>query len=211
MARLKKPTDYMNELQLNPNPSLRKLGENLHRQYEQWTRSLSLEHLLSFMKTIQENKDKIGAAQLFGKFRAYSFEEFVYRLIQGGVVIPESFKVYWGEKCLIWKGNGQEYGLELDVLVGKKLNEFIEPLVAVDVKVELDASRLKTALATFLLLKRWYPRAKCFLVYMSGEISPILLKLTMPWIDGIHEFSPDKDEITAFVKSVQDAVKQSQM
>ena len=166
MARLKKPKDYVNQLILNPNPDLRKLGENLQKRYGQWTRSLSLKHLINFVKTIQENRDKIGAAQLFGKFRAYSFEEFVYRLIQAKVLIPKPFNVYWGEKCLVWKDGDQEYGMELDVVVGKKLNQFIEPLVAVEAKVELDASRLKTALASFLLLKRRYPSAKCFLAYM---------------------------------------------
>lgn len=209
MARLKKPIDYVNQLLLNPNPDLRKLGENLQKQHGQWKRSLNLKHLLSFMKTIQENRDKIGVAQLFGKFRAYSFEEFVYRLIQAKVSILPPFNVYWGEKCLIWKGDDGEYGMELDVVVGKKLNQFVvEPQVAVEAKVELDASRLKTALTSFLLLKQRYPNVKCFLVYMFGEIDPLLMKLTAPWIDGIYQFSPHKDETTAFVGSVQEAVKQ---
>jgi len=208
MVRLKKPIDYVNQLLLNPNPDLHKLGENLQKRYEQWTRSLNLKHLLDFMKTIQENRDKIGVAQLFGKFRAYSFEEFVFRLIQAKVLIPKSFNVYWGEKCLVWKDDDREYGLEVDVVIGKKPDRFIEPLVAVDAKVELDASRLKTALASFLLLKRWNPNVKCFLVYMLGEIDFLLLKLTAPWIDGIYQFTQDRDETTAFVKSVQESVMQ---
>jgi len=209
MARLKKPIDYVNQLLLNPSTNLRKVGENLQKQYGQCKRSLYLKHLLDFMKTIQENRNKIGVAQLFGKFRAYSFEEFVYRLIQAKVLISKPFNVYWGEKCLVWKDVDREYGMELDVAVGKKLNQFIEPLVAVEAKVELDASRLKTALASFLLLKQRYPNVKCFLVYMFGEIDPLLMKLTAPWIEGIYQFSPHKDETSAFVKSIQEAVEQS--
>ena len=198
----------MNRLILNPNPDICKLGENLQKQYGQWKRSLNLKHLLNFVKTIQENRDKIGVAQLFGKFRAYSFEEFVYRLIQAKVSIPKPFNVYWGEKCLIWKDDDEEYGMELDVVVGRKLDQFVvEPLVAVEDKVELDASRLKTALAYFLLLKQRYPNVKCFLVYMLGEIGPFLMKLAAPWIDGIYQFSRDRDETMAFVRSVQEAVK----
>jgi hypothetical protein len=208
MVRLKKPVDYVNRLVLNPNSDIRKLGENLQKQYGRWKRSLDLKHLLNFMKTIQENRDKIGVAQLFGRFRAYSFEEFVYRLIQAKVSIPPPFNVCWGEKCLIWRDDDREYGMELDVVVGRKFNKFVvEPLVAVEAKVELDASRLKTALASFLLLKERYPNVKCYLVYMFGEIDSFLMKLTAPWIDGIYEFSQDKDETTALVRSVQEAVK----
>lgn len=211
MARLKKPMDYVNQLLLNPDIDIRRLGENLQKQYEQWKRSLDLKHLLDFMKTIQENRDKIGVAQLFGKFRAYSFEEFAYRLVQAKVSIPKLFNVYWGEKWLVWKDGDLEYGMELDVVVGKKLDQFIEPLVAVEAKVELDASRLKTALASFLLLKQRYPNVECFLVYIFGEIDSLLLELTAPWIEGIYQFGPRRDEITAFVRSVQEAVKQCQM
>jgi len=37
----------------------------------------------------------------------------------------------------------------------------------------------------------------------------LLLKLIERWIDGIYQFSLDKDETTAFVESGQEAVKQS--
>ena len=200
--------DYVNQLLLNQDPDLQKLGENLQEHYGQWTRSLNPKHLLNFVKAIRENKEKIGVAPLFGKFRAYSFEEFVYRLIQAKVLIPKPLNVYWGEKCLVWKDDDREYRMELDVVIGKKLNEFVvEPQVAVEAKVELDASRLKTALASFLLLKQRYPNVKCFLVYMFGEIDSFLMKLTAPWIDGIYQFSEDRNESRAFVKLVQEAMK----
>jgi len=208
MPRLKKPIDYVNMLRLNPNREKHELGETLHGQYQQWTQSLRLKDLLSFMQTIQEGRDQIGAAQLFGKFRAYSLEEFVYRLIRARVSMPEPLGVCWGEKCLIWKGSGREYGMEVDVLVGKKLDGFVEPVVAVDAKVELDASRLKTTLASFLLLKRFHPHVKCFLIYIIEEVDPPLLRLTEPWIDRFYQFSAERDETTAFVESVQAAVKQ---
>lgn len=208
MSRLKKPIDYVNVLRLNPKREKHELGEILHRQYQQWTRSLLLRDLLGFIQTIQEGQDHIGAAQLFGKFRAYSLEEFVYRLIRAKVSMHEPLGVYWGEKCMIWRGGGREYGMEIDVLIGKKLDGFVQPMVAVDAKVELDASRLKTSLASFLLLKRFHPHAKCFLVYIIEEVDPPLLRLTKPWIDRVYEFSAERDETAAFVESVQAAVKQ---
>jgi len=37
----------------------------------------------------------------------------------------------------------------------------------------------------------------------------LLLKLMERWIDGIYQFSLDRDETTAFVESVKEAAKQS--
>ena len=206
MARLKKPTEYINKLRLNPDLKAREIGENLRDKYQQWTRNLHLRDLLSFMQSIQDNKNQIGTAQLFGKFRAYSLEEFVYRLIRAKLSISRSLEVYWGEKCLVWRGNGREYGMELDILVGRKLNQLVEPVVAIDTKVELDASRLKTTLASFVLVKRWNLGMKCFLVYMIGETDPILLKLAEPWIDGIYEFGLERDETEKLIESIQEAL-----
>jgi len=211
MAKMKRPMDYIGDLCSSPNPETRRLGETLRGQYSQWTQNLSLEGLTTFLRTIQENKDRIGAPQLFGKFRAYAFEEFVYRLIQARIFIPENLGAYWGEKCLIWNDDSQKYGTELDILIGKKLNEFIEAKVAVDAKVELDAARLKTTLASFLLLKERNPKVKCFLVYMREEVNPILLDLAKPWIDGIYQLSPERDETEGFIKSLQDATNRPQM
>jgi len=207
MTKLKKPIDYINGLRLSSNPKTRELGESLNKQYCDWTQSLQLKSLLNFLKTIEENKGRIGVAQLFGKFRAYSFEEFVYRLIQAEVSFPKPLGVYWSEKCLIWEGAGQKYGMEFDVTVGKKLDDFVEPIVAIDAKVELDSSRLKTSLASFLLLKQRSPNVKCFLVYMLAQIEPLLLRLTKPWVDEIFQLSSEKDETRAFIESVQNAIK----
>jgi len=211
MARMKRPRDYIGDLCSSPNSETRRLGETLRGQYSHWTQNLSLEGLTTFLKTIQENKDRIGAPQLFGKFRAYSFEEFVSRLIQTRISIPENLRVYWGEKCLIWNKDSQKYGTEMDILIGKKLNEFIEAKVAVDAKVELDAARLKTTLASFLLLKEWNPQIKCFLVYTREEINPTLLDLAKPWIDGTYQLSLERDETERFIKSLQEAINHFQI
>jgi len=207
MSRLKKPIDYVNHLRFSSEAETQALGENLYRQYIQWTKSLRLNDLLPFIQTVKDNKDRIGAAQLFGKFRSYALEEFIYRMIKVRVRLSKALDAYWGERSLIWRGNGQEYGMEQDVLIGRKLNGLIQPVVAVDSKVELDASRLKEALASFFLLKRWNPHVKCFLVYIMREVDPILMGLTGSWIDGIYQFSTEKDETVAFIKSVQDAVE----
>jgi len=143
MTKIKKPVDYINSLRFSSDSKTRELGEALHKKYLDWTQSLNLNSLIEFLKTIQENREKIGVAQLFGKFRAYSFEEFVYRLIQTKVFLPKGLSLYWGEKCLIWKKSNQKYAMELDVLIGRKIDNLVDATIAIDTKVELDASRLK--------------------------------------------------------------------
>ena len=207
MTKLKKPVDYINDLRRSSSPKTRNLGELLNKQYYDWTQSLQLKSLLNFLKTIEENKNEIGVAQLFGKFRAYSFEEFVYRLIQTEVSVPKALAVYWGEKCLIWNRASQKYGMEFDVTLGKKLDDFVEPIVAIDAKVEFDSSRLKTSLASFFLLKQRSQNVKCFLVYMLADIDPLLLNLTKPWVDEIFHFGSERDETREFIKSIQKALK----
>lgn len=206
MTRIKKPIDYINELRLSHNPETQNLEKTLHKQYNQWTHSLSLKDFINFLQTIQNNKNQIGLAQFFGKFRAYSLEEFLYRLIQTKVSIPKPLDVYWGEKCLVWRENGQEYGIEQDILIGKKINEFIEPVVAIDAKIELDSSRLKTTLASFLLLKHQHPKAKCYLAYIFTQINSTILKLTKPWINETYQLSKEKDETTEIIKSIRNAI-----
>jgi hypothetical protein len=199
----KKTLDYINELRFSADQEKSVLGENLLKQYKRWTRSLRLKDLLDFLSCIQNNKEKIGVAQFFGRFRATSFEEFVYQLLKTKLPTARRLDIFWGEKCLIWKDDNQGYGVEIDVAVGRKLDGFVKPAVAVDAKVELDAARLKTALASMLLIKRLNPKTRCFIVYIKREVSNLLLAASDTWIDGIFEFSLERNEITDFLRAVQ--------
>jgi len=207
MTRLKKPIDYIKEL--SSKKATKNLGRLLLKEYLKWSGSLRLKDFLKFMKTIQDNKDAIGVAQFFGKFRAYSFEEYVYCLIKARVPLPGSARVYWSERCLVWRDGKHEYGVEVDVAIGEKNNEFVDPVVVVDTKVELDASRLKTALASFVIVKNWNPRVKCFLVYLEEKVDRALLQLTKSWIDGFYNFSQEVNEVKAFLESVKEALNTS--
>jgi len=92
--------------------------------------------------------------------------------------------------------------MEFDVSIGKKTNQFIEPVMISDAKVELDSARLKTALASFTILKNWNHKVKCLLVYVNKEIEATLLELAEHWIDGIFQFSLENNETAAFLDYV---------
>jgi len=208
MARLKKPVDYIAELQSSSDRNKRRIGEQLKMAYATWTKTLKTEDFLKFLELIQRNKEKIGAAQFFGKFRAFSFEEYVYHVLKTRVRIPKSLNVFWGRRCKVSAGKNGVYGIEADIAIGVEDNAFIKPEIVVDAKVELDASRLKTALASFMLVKAYNRKTRCFLVYIKREVDAALLKLARKWIDGIFEFNAEEKEVKKFIVAVQEALLQ---
>lgn len=208
MTRVKKTIDYINELCLSKVADKRALGGKLKAQYARWTKTLNLRDFLTFNETIQKNKAEIGVAQFFGKFRAYAFEEYIYRLLQAKAHIPKPLQLFWGEKCLVWRKGNKKYAMEFDVSIGEKTTYFIYPVMVFDAKVELDSARLKTALASFAILKNWNREAKCILVYATKEIDSTLLELARYWMDGIFQFSLENDETTALPEYVVEYLSQ---
>lgn len=200
MARKKKPINYIQELCLSEKK--RKLGKTLQAQYERWVKTLALEDFLEFFENIMANKERIGAAQFFGKFRAYAFEEYIYRLLKAKIHIKKPLDVFWAEKCLVCLGKNEEYALELDVSVGIKKGNFVDPTVVLDTKVELDSSRLKTAIASFAILKHWKPSVRCAVIYIRKELEDNLLRLAKNWADGIFQLNLQNNETAALLDFV---------
>ncbi|MGB9713978.1 MAG: hypothetical protein ACPLZC_03245 [Candidatus Bathyarchaeales archaeon] len=208
MPRLKTAIAYINQLCSSPHMENRQLGLKLKAQYATWVRTLSLQDFVIFNETIEKNKAQIGAAQFFGKFRAYAFEEYVYRLLQSKIRIPETLQLFWGEKCLVWEKDDKRYAMEFDVSIGKWKDYFVEPKTVFDVKIELDSARLKTALASFAILKEQNRKVKCVLVYAFKELDPVLLELAMRWADGIFQFSLENDERASFLRCVAECLEE---
>jgi hypothetical protein len=205
LPRIKRAVDYIRALSSSSNTKKQLLGNKLNSQYLKWTETLNLQDFLTFNETIQKNKALIGAAQFFGKFRAYAFEEYIYRLLQTKINIPKPLELFWGEKCLVY----ESYTMEFDIAIGAKTNLFVDPTMVFDTKVELDSARLKTALASFAILKNWNSKAKCFLIYIVKELDHAFLELASQWIDGIFQFSIEKDETRAFLSYVINCFAQS--
>jgi len=204
LTRLKKPTDYVEDLCASQDLETRRIGFLLQRKYKAWAASLKVRDFGVFLNTIQRHKDKIGPAQFFGKFRAYAFEEYVYRLIKSKVLLPKGFDVFWGEGVQVRQEKGQTYNMEVDVSIGRRGKyAFIHPLIVVDCKVEIDASRLKTAIASFTLLKQFTPDVNCFLLYIRKDVGDLFFQLVRNWIDGAYQISIRNDESESFIKSLR--------
>ncbi|MDI6846658.1 MAG: hypothetical protein QMD23_00770, partial [Candidatus Bathyarchaeia archaeon] len=149
------------------------------------------------MKPYRKTKPKLELHSFSENF-AHTHEECVYRLLRTKIHIPKPLQLFWGEKCLVWRKGGKEYALKFDVSIGKKTNNFVEPVMVLEAKVELDSARLKTALASFAILKQWNSEAECTLLYVTKEIDSTLLELANYWVDGIFQFNLKNDETTSF-------------
>lgn len=95
----------------------------------------------------------------------------------------------------------------VDISIGKKIGHYVKPVVVFDSKVELDSSRLKTALASFTMLKNWNSRAKCFLVYVDKKLNDALLRMSYNWMDGIFQFNTKNDERESFLLDVAECLR----
>jgi hypothetical protein len=208
MPRLKTALAYINQLCSSPDTQKHQLGLKLKAQYATWVRTLNLQDFVTFNEAIEKNKTQIGAAQFFGKFRAYSFEEYVYRLLQSKVHVSKNLRLFWGEKCLVWQKGEEKYAMEFDVSIGERRGCFVEPKIVFDAKIELDSARLKTALASFAILREQNKKAKCILVYAFKELDPMLLELATRWADGFFQFSLENDETVSFLKFVAELLEE---
>ena len=94
MARLKKATDYIDELCTSKSEKKRALGEKLKAQYERWMETLAIKDFLKFNEVIMANKKEVGTAQFFGKFRACAFEEYIYRLLKAKIRLEKPLEVF---------------------------------------------------------------------------------------------------------------------
>ncbi|MEM3596645.1 MAG: hypothetical protein QXJ53_00720 [Candidatus Bathyarchaeia archaeon] len=202
MPRIKRAIDYIEALCSSKEKAKSILGEELKQHYDKWSKSLNLQDFLLFLEIIKENKGKIGVPQFFGKFRAYAFEEYIYRLISARANMPKNLQTFWGEKCIVWREGKSEYAMEFDVSIGEKLNDFVEPKMVFEAKVELDAARLKTALASFAILKRYNPKAMCILLYLIRDFDTTLLRLAEQWTDGIFQFKTDNKALNNIINFV---------
>lgn len=206
MARLKKAIDYINFLCASKQRERQLLGEDLRRLYERWRSTLKLGDFLAFVDFIMVNKQLMGAAQFFGKFRAYAFEEYIYTLLINRCRLPHPMGIYWGEKCIVMHDGVKAYGMEFDVSVGVKNAGYVDPALVIDAKVELDSARLKASLGSFAILKRQKPEVKCALVYVLKELDEALLRLAGDWIDAFFNLSEDKDEVEGLINYVGSCV-----
>lgn len=192
--RKTKAIDYINILLKADDEDIRNRGRILHKLYLNLKSSLSLNDLEIFIKSIEDlfNSNILRSfgrfSQSMGQFRAYAFEEYVYDLIK--TFLPSGYNVYWNDRIRV-KINNAVYEAAQDIIIGND-----EPIIVIEVKVDVDAQRLKACLMNFMFLKRGYRRLKTVLIYMNWNASKNWKKLALKTsIDKIFWFNSRNTDV----------------
>jgi len=166
--------DYIREIE---EKNLRLKVEELYSRLEE---DPSYKNLKKLMNLLEENRDLLGVAQYYGKMRATLLELYVYLFFKK--LVDGKYIVAWRPRVKL----NRELYYKPDVAVfGEKGLQ-----VVVECKVELDASRLKTALGDKMLLNASLKNVKYIIVYYKRELSDSLFNLAIKCVDGI--FSVDE-------------------
>lgn len=206
--RRKKAIDYINQLM----GSNYELGVKLKESYDRWVNTLNIDDLNSFLELIYEFRGDImkglnGLLQMIGQFRAYSLEEYVYRLIKRGVKLTGGLDVYWNDDVVIWKFDKDVYAIRFDVLIGSKSNRYVEPITIVETKVEVDAPRLKSVFTNFALVKMLKPNVRTLLIYVKWNAAKLLKPITLKYADKLYWFGAGcMDNVNEFVKYLNQTI-----
>ena len=101
MARIKKTSDYLKELQ---NKGYSRYSE-LFSLYDNWKKELDIEVLSNFLKIIWEEKDNIKPKYLgentYNNFRGIAFEEFCFDILDKAIKeskAENAVELFWNEK-----------------------------------------------------------------------------------------------------------------
>jgi len=180
--------DYINILLNADDEDIRKRGRTLYKLYLNLKESLSLNDLVIFIKNIENlfNSNVLKNfgrfPQSMGQFRAYAFEEYVYDLIK--TFLPPKYNIYWNDKIRV-RIDDAIYEAAQDIIIRND-----KPIIVIEVKVDVDAQRLKACLMNFMFLKKGYRRLKTILIYMNWNASENWKKLALKTsIDRIFWFN----------------------
>jgi len=194
--------DYISALLSKP--STKDLGLLLLDYYNSLMKTLTTEQLALLLSTIERNHEKIGRPQYFGKFRAFLFEEYIMKRIINHLNTQKNIVFEW-EPCI---EISKDYCIEVDILASQILpDNSTKYLLGIECKVELDASRLKEALANLILIKAKYPHILAFIVFFKKDVSERLIDIALKYIDGIVEVSHKNDELDLIIKRLHNLLE----
>jgi len=187
--RRRKALNYIEKLMMHDY----ELGVKLRESYNQWIETLSIDDFNRFLNLIYEFRENImrstgGLMQMIGQFRAYSLEEYVYQVIRRRVRVPVGMDVYWNDDVVVWRINSYVYTVRFDLLIGSKNNRYVDPLIIVEAKVEVDAPRLKNVFMNFTLAKILKPNVETILVYVRWNASQTLKSITLKYVNKVYWF-----------------------
>ncbi|GEM_PF-6927174 len=155
------------------------LPEDLRRRmiehYKTLIKKLDERILADFLLEILKLSERGYTAQYIGKFRSTIFEEYVVLLLRR--ICNKTLSVVRQAKIPLG-----DYEVTVDVAVMQRN----KPSLIIECKVDLDASRLKTALGEYLILSNAYKNLRYLIVYFNSLISQELYRIASRFVPIVH-------------------------
>ena len=186
MARIKKTSDYLKELQ---NKGYSRYSE-LFSLYDNQKKELDIEVLSNFLKIIWEEKDNIKPKYLgentYNNFRGIAFEEFCFDILDKAIKeskAENAVELFWNEKILTEEfymfenGGFKKYPKykAVDVAIGKQEDNLIHPLIIVSCKIWQSTNWLDEDRAILDNIRNRYPNVLGYSLCMSLSVPPVSL------------------------------------
>lgn len=223
MVKKRTFSDYINMLLNCKKPSGIIIGKQLQKLYNKWkidvvgnitVHSKLYDEILNKQKDINAALGKLDIAKpMCGTL----FEDLVKESLKLGIVSLERYglQIYHREKIKVWEGvipikggkfKEEDYKAELDVVVGKPLNDDVIPIVAISCKSYPGATDFQADALRFSLLKNLYPKMTCLFVARTYKIDKKLHYALSRYFDGIFILD-NKQRLEKFIETVKEAVR----
>lgn len=216
MARNKKTSDYLKELQSRGYGRYRELSK-LHNT---WKSELSVGALSGFLDTIWRQKDDIKPEYLgentYNNFRGIAFEEFCFDILNKAIKesgAENEVELYWNQKILVEEfyifENGQ-FGKHpkykaVDIVVGMRKDNLVHPLMIISCKTWQSTSWLDEDRAILDNIRNRYPYVLGYSLCMSLSVLPVSLVSSQR--TGLRVFDLSKNgKANEFVDDIKEAL-----
>jgi len=216
MARIKKTSDYLNELQ---NKGYSRYNELLNL-YDKWRKKLDIKTLSEFLDIIWKERDNIKPKYLgentYNNFRGIAFEEFCFDLMNK--VIKDTgadniIELFWNTRILTEEfyifENGQfkkypKYKA-VDIVIGKRKDDLIHPLIIISCKIWQSTNWLDDDRAILDNIRNRYPSVLGYSLCMSLSVRPVSLISSQR--TGLRVFDLSEDgKLNEFISDIKEVL-----
>lgn len=220
MARIKKTSDYLDELR---NKDYKRYNELLNL-YKKWKRNLDIEILSDFLDIVKNEKDNIKPKHLgentYNNFRGIAFEEFCFDLLNKVIKETETeniIELFWNTRILteefymFQNGQFKKYPKykTVDIAIGKRERNLIHPIIVVSCKIWQSTNWLDEDRAILDNIRNRYPNVLGYSLCMSLSVPPVSLissqrtglkALDLSKDGKLNEFISDIEEVLIEIK-----------
>jgi hypothetical protein len=186
MARIKRTSDYLTELQNKGYPRC----DEFRRLYAAWVTDFEVKSLLNFLNLSSEEKDSIKPKYLgentYNNFRGIAFEEFCFNLLSKvlkDISLDGTVELFWNEKILTEEfylfENGQfkkhPKFKAVDLVLGQSEDMLIHPFIILSCKVWQSTNWLDEDKAILDNIRSRYPYVLGYSLCMNLSAPPVSL------------------------------------